>query len=36
MFQFNELPPLVKNIIIINIIFYVATVSLASLGYKLG
>ena len=27
MFQFNELPALVKNIIIINIIFYVATVS---------
>ena len=35
MFQFNELPALVKNIIIINIIFYVATVSLASLGINL-
>ena len=35
MFQFNELPTLVKNIIIINIIFYVATVSLASLGINL-
>ena len=35
MFQFNELPPLVKNIIIINVIFYVATVSLASLGINL-
>ena len=35
MFQFNELPALVKNIIIINVIFYVATVSLASLGINL-
>ncbi len=35
MFQFNELPPVVKNIIIINIIFYVAKISLASLGISL-
>ena len=35
MFQFNELPALVKNIIIVNIIFYVATVSLAGLGINL-
>ena len=35
MFQFNELPAIVKNNIIINIIFYVATVSLASLGINL-
>jgi membrane associated rhomboid family serine protease len=35
MFQFYQLPPLVKNIIIINIIFYVATVSLSSIGISL-